>query len=169
MRFPTFLLLAAATSVFAADPIGIRPLGADGQPLNLNFETGTLKDWTATGEAFAKQPVKGPIDKNRPFGADKFANHQGDYWIGGYEILRDDPKGTLTSAPFKAAQPWASFLVAGGDLAGTRVEVVAKDDGKVIHTARGVNLETLTRSVVDLRKFAGREIFIRIVDEPRPA
>ena len=168
MRFPVVLLLATVTSVFAADPAGIRPPGADGQPLNLNFETGTLKDWTAAGEAFAKQPVKGPIDKSRPFGADKFSNHQGDYWIGGFEILRDEPKGTLTSAPFQAAQPWASFLIGGGDLAGTRVEVVTKDDGKAIHTARGVNTENMARSVVDLRKVAGREIFIRIVDEESP-
>ena len=167
MRFP-ILLLAAVTSVFAADPAGIRPLGADGQPLNLNFETGTLKDWTATGDAFAKQPVKGPIDKNRPFGADKFSNHQGDFWIGGFEILRDEPKGTLTSAPFKVAQPWASFLIGGGDFKGTRVEIVTKDDGKVIETARGANLENMTRSIVDLRKYAGREIFIRIVDEESP-
>ena len=31
-------------NLFAADPAGVRPLGADGQPLNLDFETGTLKD-----------------------------------------------------------------------------------------------------------------------------
>ena len=164
MRVLTSLLIVVCTSVFAADPASIRPLGADGQPLNLNFETGTLKDWTAAGEAFGKQPVKGPIDKNRPFGGDKVANHQGDFWIGGFEILRDEPKGTLTSAPFKATQPWASFLIAGGDLPGTLVEVVTKDDGKVIHTARGTNTETLARSVVDLRKVAGHDIFIRIVD-----
>ena len=46
MRLITFLLAATCTSLFAADPI--RPLGADGQPLNLGFESGTLKDWTAT-------------------------------------------------------------------------------------------------------------------------
>ena len=167
MRVP-ILLLATVTSVFAADPAGIRPLGPDGQPLNLNFEAGSLKDWTATGDAFAKQPMKGPIDKNRPYGADKFSNHQGDFWIGGFEILRDEPKGTLTSAPFKVTQPWASFLIGGGALAGTRVEIVTKDDGKVIETARGANLENMTRSIVDLRKYSGREIFIRLVDEESP-
>src|SRR5689334_19517342 len=92
--------LAASATLLAADPVSIAPLGADGQPLNLNFEAGSLKDWTATGAAFDKQPVKGPIDKKRPFGEDKVSNHQGDFWIGGFEILRDDPKGTLTSAPF---------------------------------------------------------------------
>jgi putative membrane-bound dehydrogenase-like protein len=151
------------TLALAQQPIAVT--GTDGKPLNLGFEDGTLRDWTTTGEAFAKQPVKGPIDPKRPYGAGKVSNHQGDYWIGGFEILRDDPKGTLTSVPFKVTQPWASFLIAGGSLPGTRVEVVTKDDGKVIHTARGANTETLARSVVDLRKLEGRDIFIRIVDE----
>ena len=34
---------------------GILPTAADGRVLNLNFETGDLTDWTATGEAFAQQ------------------------------------------------------------------------------------------------------------------
>jgi putative membrane-bound dehydrogenase-like protein len=48
------------------------------------------------------------------------------------------------------------------------VEIVTKDDDKTIHTARGSNQENMARSIVDLRKFAGREIFIRIVDEETP-
>jgi putative membrane-bound dehydrogenase-like protein len=159
------LALTIAPVVFAAD---VRPVGANGQPLNLGFESGTLQDWTASGEAFKGQPVKGPIDQNRPNGGGKHSDHTGDYWIGGYEILRDQPKGTLTSVPFKVTQPWASFLIGGGSLAGTRVEIVTKDDGKVIHTARGANRENMARSIVDLRKFDGREIFIRIVDEETP-
>ena len=161
-----FGLFGAAA--LAAPPASIRPVDEAQRPLNLGFEDGTLSDWKATGEAFKGQPVKGPIDPKRPNGQGKVSNHQGDFWIGGYEILRDQPTGTLTSVPFKVTQPWASFLVGAGSLAGTRVEIVTKDDGKVIHTARGVNQETLARSVVDLRKFAGREIFIRIVDEETP-
>ena len=54
----TTLLLAAA--ILAADPNGgVLPVGADGKPLNLDFETGTLKDWTAEGDAFKGQPIKG--------------------------------------------------------------------------------------------------------------
>lgn len=158
-------LCLTAAAALAAD---VRPLGADGQPLNLGFESGTLKDWNASGEAFAQQPVKGPISANRPFGEGKRSEHVGDFWIGGYEILRDAPKGTLTSVAFKVTQPWASFLIGGGSLPGTRVEIVTKDDGKVIHTARGANRENMARAVVDLRKFFGREIFIRIVDEETP-
>ena len=159
-----FLPLAfVATFAFGQQPVAVT--SADGKPLNLGFEDGTLRDWTATGEAFDKQPVKGEIDQARPFGKGRTANRTGEFWIGGYEILQDKPKGTLTSVAFKVSQPWASFLIGGGSLPGTRVEIVTKDDGKVLHTARGVNTETMARSVVDLRKFAGREIFIRIVDE----
>ena len=158
-----FLLLVSVAISSAAD--AIPATGADGRVLNLGFEDGTLRDWTATGEAFDKQPVKGEIDQKRPFGAGKTANRKGEFWIGGYEILRDEPKGTLTSVAFKAAQPWGSFLIGGGSLPGTRVEIVTKDDGKAIHTARGVNDERMARSVVDLRKLQGREIFVRIVDD----
>ena len=51
---------APASTARAADGIeGVLPVGADGKPLNLDFETGTLKDWTADGEAFKGQPIKG--------------------------------------------------------------------------------------------------------------
>src|SRR3954463_12900240 len=69
------LLLSISLSAFAQDkppappksnplnePLGdpgVIPAGADGMPLNLNFEDGTLKDWKAEGKAFEKQPVKG--------------------------------------------------------------------------------------------------------------
>jgi hypothetical protein len=38
--------------------IHLNALVAAGQPLKLDFETGTLKDWVAKGTAFAKQPVR---------------------------------------------------------------------------------------------------------------
>jgi putative membrane-bound dehydrogenase-like protein len=159
-----FLLVVFATVASAAD--AIPATSDDGRLLNLGFEDGTLRDWTATGDAFEKQPVRGEIDQTRPYGKGKVSNRRGEYWIGGYEVHRSDRgKGTLTSVAFKVTQPWASFLVGGGSLPGTRVEIVTKDDGKVIHTARGRNDEIMGRSVVDLRKLQGREIFIRIVDE----
>src|SRR5438874_10259021 len=82
--------------VLAADPQppeGVLPLGADGKPLNLDFETGTLKDWTATGDAFNAQPIKG--DKVATRRADMRSQHQGQYWIGGFEVGGDKGTGTL--------------------------------------------------------------------------
>src|SRR5580692_7275756 len=119
-RFAPIALLAVLCflPVFAAEPEkvpmtppeGVLPVGPDGKALNLDFETGTLKDWTAEGEAFRDQPIKGDtIAKRR---GDK-SNHQGNYWIGGYEKHGDRPQGTLTSVPFEVTHPWASFLIGG--------------------------------------------------------
>ena len=145
-------------------PPGTLPLGKDGKPLNLDFEDGTLRDWTATGDAFNGQPIKGEIDQSRKFGGGKFANRQGEYWIGGYEKLEDKPHGTLTSASFKVTQPWAAFRLGGGSLPGTRLELVRADTNQSFFTARGRNTETMLPVVVDLQPLKDKEIFIRIVD-----
>jgi putative membrane-bound dehydrogenase-like protein len=163
---PAVLLPAAlAALLLAADPEsdeGIRPVGADGQPLNLDFETGTLKDWTAQGEAFAGQPIRG--DTVHPRRSDMKSEHQGQFWIGGFEKLGDRPEGTLTSVQFKVTHPWCSFLVGGGPNPSTRVELVRKDTGEVFSRTSGIEEENLKRVAVDLSTLVGKEIFIRLVD-----
>jgi putative membrane-bound dehydrogenase-like protein len=159
----TVALLAPAQPT-KVDPndVGVLPLGADGKPLNLDFETGTLKDWTAEGEAFKGQPIKG--DTVFPRRNDMHSRHQGQYWIGGFEKLGDKPTGTLTSVPFKVTHPWASFLVGGGPhTMETCVEIVQGKD--VIFRASGHESEDMERAVVDLAKYKDKEIFIRIVDK----
>jgi len=150
-----------------AEPLtgGELPVGTNGKPLNTDFETGDLRDWTATGDVAKGQPTKGPINQARKFGAGKVANHIGDFWFGGYEKFEDQPTGTLVSAPFKVTQPWAAFLLGGGNLPGTRLELVTQTDGKVFYTARGQNSEAMLPVVVDLAAQQGKEIFIRLVDE----
>ena len=143
------------------DP-GVLPLGADGKPLNLDFETGDLKDWTATDGAFKGQPIKGDTVAARR--GDMRSRHQGQYWIGGYEKVNDAPTGTLTSVPFKVTHPWASFLVGGGPHAlETCVEIVQGKD--VIFRAAGLEEEDMRRVAVDLTKYKDKEIFIRVVDK----
>lgn len=155
---------APAAAAAAAKPDAIRPLGDNGQPLNLNFETGTLADWTATGDAFKGQPVKGDTVLAR--GRGQNSRHAGDWWVGSYEVSGSDtPQGTLTSAAFTVTQPWASFLVgAGADAKITRVEIVDAESGKVFHTAAGHDEEDMRREVVDMRPVAGKKVFIRLVD-----
>src|SRR5579884_2463449 len=161
------LLVLPLTLVRAAEPAptppeGVLPKGADGKPLNLDFETGTLKDWTADGEAFQGQPIKGDtVAKRRN---DMHSRHQGDYWIGGYELKGDKAQGTLTSVPFKVTQPWCSFLVGGGPWPETCVELVRNDTKEVFSRTSGVEEEDLRRVAVDLRPHMGKEIFIRLVD-----
>src|SRR2546423_7630236 len=96
-RLALCLLALLSLNLRAADE-GVLPVGADGKPLNLDFESGTLKDWTATGDAFKDQPIKG--DTVFPRRADNHSRHQGQYWIGGFERYGDKPTGTLTSVSF---------------------------------------------------------------------
>src|SRR6202453_1053388 len=98
--FPSVIVLSLFWTFFATSPAraqdaSVLPVGSDGKPLNLDFETGTLKDWTAEGDAFKGQPVEGDTVAKRR--GDMKSQHQGQYWIGGYEISGDQPQGTLTS------------------------------------------------------------------------
>jgi putative membrane-bound dehydrogenase-like protein len=172
IRLVALLLLVGLTNVpaLAAEPPpkeeppeGVLPLGTDGKPLNFDFETGTLKDWVAEGEAFVGQPIKG--DTVHPRRGDMHSRHQGQYWIGGYEIHGDRPQGTLTSVPFKVTHPWASFLVGGGPHPTTCVELVRKDSGQVFSRTSGLEEEDMRRVAIDLRPHLGNTIFIRLVDK----
>ncbi|MDQ6632979.1 MAG: hypothetical protein M3Y82_14690, partial [Verrucomicrobiota bacterium] len=153
----------SSTFLWAAPP-PIVVLNKNGSKLNLDFETGDLKDWKIKGRAFAGQPVKGDTIAQRhgPGGA---SGHQGKFWIGGYEIGGDDLKGTLISISFKVTQPFASFLVAGGHWPETRVELVEAENQKVFFKISGDDSEHLRPVVVDLKNIIGKEIFIRLVDE----
>jgi putative membrane-bound dehydrogenase-like protein len=154
----TFVLRSKAT--------GARPASADpGQGVGLDLERGDLSGWTAEGEAFAGQPVKGDTVSAR---GREPSLHAGEYWIGGYELVGDDPRGTLTSDPFPVTQPWASFLIAGGEWPETCVEVrrVEEDGGRtVLFRSSGANVESLQRVVVDLRKELGHSIDVHLVDD----
>src|SRR5215470_16838711 len=155
--------LVAEPKLPPTPPEGVLPVGADGKPLNLDFETGTLKDWTAEGDAFKDQPIKGDTVASRR--GDMKSGHQGNYWIGGYEKHGDKPQGTLTSVAFKVTHPWASFLVGGGPWPTTCVELVRKDTGTVFFRGSGIEEENLRRVAVDLKPHFGKEIFIRLVDK----
>lgn len=145
---------------------GVIPSNQDGQPLNLGFESGDLKDWAVDGEAFAapQQPIRGDIDQNRMFGQGKHSLHTGVFWIGGFEKLYDPPQGTLTSAAFRVTHPWASMLVGGGSHLETRVEIL-DETGKPFFVISGVNTEELSPVVVDLRNHKDKMISIRLVDQ----
>lgn len=141
---------------------GSLPKDATGKVLNLDFEKGTLEDWTVEKLAFADQPIKGDVVAARR--NDMRSQHQGDYWIGGFEKKGDPAVGTLTSASFAVTHPFASYLMGGGSHADTRVEIVDKSSGKVIHQSFGRETENMRQVVIDLRKHQNAEIYIRIVD-----
>ncbi|WP_435008433.1 PVC-type heme-binding CxxCH protein [Tundrisphaera lichenicola] len=155
-------LAAWAYPCFADDP-GVVPSDAKGVPLNLGFESGTLQDWHAEGDAFAGMPIEGDaVSKRR---GDMKSGHAGRFWVGSYEKSGDPARGTLTSAPFKLAKPYISFLIGAGSFETTRAEVVRKDDGVILAKASGDDSEEMKRVAFDLTPQVGREIFIRLVDD----
>lgn len=144
-----------------------------------DFETGDLTGWTKTGDAFDFQPTKGdnPTARNRG----QASQHQGDWWIGGYEkyqgksgqkagdIQGDGPKGTLTSAEFKIVGEKINFLIGGGthptsDAAGATV-VVLLVNGKTVRESTGKNTETMSREEWDVSDLKGQMAQIKIIDE----
>ena len=140
-----------------SDQPRVPPVGVAPAALNMDFETGTLDNWTATGDAFAVVKSDGAAGP----GAQKSA---GMYWVSSAP-RGSARKGTLSSAPFRVSHPYASFLVSGGPFASTRVEVVLADGGNVIYTITGAEYAGLRPAVVDLRPYAGKNIFVRLVDE----
>ena len=146
------------------DDDGLRARGADGRVLNLDFESGDLRDWSAEGNAFEGQPIRG--DTVFPRRSDSRSQHEGEYWVGTYEPHHSDSSvGMLTSTPFVVEAPWASFLVGGGQGRDTRVEITDAEGGKVLHSFRGRNRENMEAVLVDLEEHLGKSLRIRLVDQ----
>lgn len=139
-------------------------LGEGGKPLNFDFESGDLTNWTAQGDAFASAPLKGDAVNARR--KDMTSGHHSEYWVGSYEGSQSDkPTGNLTSDAFLLTQPWVSFLIGGGSSAQTRVEILNAANGTVIFTATGPDDERMVRRTADLSASQGSKIRIRLVDE----
>ncbi|WP_149243198.1 PVC-type heme-binding CxxCH protein [Dyadobacter sp. 32] len=134
----------------------------DGQPLNLNFESGTLKDWTASGDAFTNPLVS--ADPSPVHEKDMSIGFEGRYFLSSGGNVNYKLTGTLSSVPFKVTQPFAAFRVSGGALLDTRVEIVQASTNKVIYQITGQGRATLQPAVVELGTYLNQEIFIRIVD-----
>lgn len=144
-----------------------------------DFETGDLTGWTKTGDAFDFQPTKGdnPTARNRG----QPSEHQGDWWIGGYEkyqekngqnlgdVQGDGPEGTLTSEAFTIVGEKIDFLIGGGnhpidDAAGATV-VVLLVNSEIVRESTGKNTETMAREEWDVSDLEGQMAQIRIIDE----
>ena len=144
------------------------PAQANGRALNLDFENGTLDDWTVTGDAFAL--VKGDVVPGQ--GPDKRGGKASAYWVSS-NTGGGARKGTLTSVPFRVSQPYASFLVSGGAFTSTRVDLLLvpgaapadQTEPQVIYTISGANNAAMRPVVVDLRNHVGKDIAVRLVDD----
>jgi hypothetical protein len=137
-----------------------------------DFESGDLRGWTKTGDAFNMQPTYGDNPTARHRGQP--SRHQGDYWIGGYENRQrpsdpagrtqgDGPQGTLTSRSFTIRGPVISFLIGGGcDINTERAELIV--NGQVVLKVTGKCTETMERVLWDVTPYSGQRAQIRLVD-----
>lgn len=146
---------------------GVSPADSSGKLLNLGFEAGDLSGWESEGDAFRGQPVRQDGISQRWRG--QVSGKEGQFFIGGYEIVKDAGTGTLTSPPVEVSKPWGSFLIAGGTADSTRVEIqLLAETGaveSVIFKATGREREQMRRVAFDLRSVQGRRIRVRLVDE----
>ena len=138
-----------------------RPVMKDGRALNFGFEDGSYKGWTATDEAFGEQPVEGDVVFART--NDVRSRHDGVFWATSNEAAGHQATGTLTSVLFTVTQPYVGFLVAGGALGDTRVELV-RAGGGVFFSINGYNGAALRPVVVDVSSVQGEELFVRLID-----
>ncbi len=166
--------------LFLTVPVSPGKIRAQTYPFTLDFEDGALRGWSATGNAFERQPVRGETriaeERGQP------SRHQGSYWISTYQEqpragllhavmpLGDVPRGTLISASFAIPEGRLTFLVGGGSSSRTRVELLAGPSGDiefmaVVHAASGRNSESMERVSWDLSPYAGKVGRIRLVDE----
>ncbi|MFO0381988.1 MAG: PVC-type heme-binding CxxCH protein [Pirellula sp.] len=152
--------------VTIADSLGgFRPAWADDKPMNVDFEAGDLRHWSESGAAFFNQPIRGDAVAARR--NDMTSAHQGEFWIGSYEVAGDIALGTLTSEPFKLSQPWVSFLQGGGSGSATKVDIMDAESGEVIATSRGANTEAMKRAVLNLERAKGKTVRVRLTDNSK--
>jgi len=139
---------------------GIAPKD-EGRPINLGFERGNLNDWSAQGDAFVKPLF---YDTSVIYEDDPKLGFDGDFVLssGGSSFYKR--KGILTSVPFEVTHPYASFLVSGGALEETRVELVLEATGEVIFKCTGQGRVIMQPVVVDLSNYLNTNIFIRVID-----
>jgi putative membrane-bound dehydrogenase-like protein len=136
-------------------PEGTAP-AVNGRTLNLDFENGTLNDWTAAGDAFELvRAGSQPGTRN---------GHQGTYWISS-AVGGSARKGSLSSVPFTVTHRYASFLVSGGAFESTRVELVSAETKSAVFSISGADQPMLRPAVADLSTHLGKDIFVRVVDD----
>lgn len=154
-----------------SDNWGVSPR-KNGRPLNVGFERANLEDWKSTGNAFGSRAVT--FDPAPWYPDSVVLKQSGDYYVSSGGTLNYQATGTLTSTSFEVTHPWASFKVTGGALAGLRVELVDAAKDTVIFKTSGYVNESKPSDpehaafrpvVVDLARYKGKEIYIRLVDE----
>ncbi len=138
----------------------------------MDFENG-YGDWKAEGEAFGESPFIASESTRQ-----NIVNHSGKKLANSYNSRKnskqnpDDLTGTLTSPEIKIDRSFLTFKVAGSkhDMRGVGAGVAGVEvlvDGDVIKLAQGKQSNKLNSVIVDLSKYQGKKLQIRVVDSQK--
>ena len=142
------------------------PAATSQKSASFDFESGKLEPWIVVEGEFGH--LLGSRDEF--FGNGGEYNKQGKYYLttleGSADAKRgsDSQRGIVVSPIFIPEKGEMTFRVGGGNGEGTYVALCAAD-GKEIKYARGVNNQAMQKAKWDLSPYAGRKMFIKIVDQ----
>ena len=131
-----------------------------------DFESGKLAPWKVVEGSF------GHLIGNRDefFAGNGEFNKQGTYYLTTLEASEkaetrtDKQTGVVVSPLFIARKGSMTFRVGGGGGSATYV-ALCRADGAEVETARGVSGHLMQRGRWDLTPYAGKKMFIKIVDQ----
>ena len=142
------------------------PVGASERSVSLDFESGKLEPWKIIKGEFGH-----PIGNRTHFFHGKLAyNKQGEHYLTTLEPGPDAKKGSdsqtgVVISPFFIPEARKmTFRVGGGNGPSTYV-ALCTEDGKEVETARGINHQVMQKASWDMKKYAGKKVFIKIVDQ----
>jgi arylsulfatase A-like enzyme len=131
-----------------------------------DFESGKLEPWKIVEGEFGH-----PIGSRSQFFHNKHEyNKQGKYYLTTLESSADAERGmdsqtgVIVSPLFVAKGGAMTFRIGGGGGHFTYA-ALCTSDGKEVQLARGVNDQTMQNAAWDLDPYAGKKMFIKIVDK----
>jgi sucrose-6-phosphate hydrolase SacC (GH32 family) len=147
-------LAVVIMSLFALQPASAVAQGAGDLSLMDDLDA-----WTATGTAFNTRLVSDAADLKK-----LEISNAGDSPVITSELEGDEPRGTLTSPPFRIDRKYIGFRIGGGNYEShTCMDLLI--DGKPVRRAIGARSDILMPDAWDVSAWAGRTAQIRIIDD----
>jgi len=143
-----------------------QPAASEPKSASFDFESGKLAPWKIVEGEFGH--IVGSRDQF--FGKGGTYNKQGEYYLTTLESSATAPKGmdaqtgVVVSPPFMPKGGKMTFRVGGGKSASTYA-ALCTEDGREVLKARGVNRQRMQDASWDLAPYAGKKMFIKIVDK----
>jgi arylsulfatase A len=142
------------------------PARASERSVSLDFESGKLEPWKVIKGKFGH-----PVGNRTQFFHGKIEyNKQGEHYLTTLEPGPEAKKGSdpqtgiIISPLFIPKGGKMTFRVGGGNGPSTYV-ALCTEDGKEVETARGINHQVMQKASWDMKKYAGKKTFIKIVDQ----